>query len=63
MIAALLVASSLIMRVPARFHLFGYPIIAMMGYLIAAGAAVYLIVSTLVRDHRDEERAKMKGKT
>lgn len=61
-IAALLLSSSLIMRIPARTLLFGYPVFAMVGYMIAAVAAVYLIVSTLLRDHRDEERAKMKGK-
>ena len=61
-IAALLLSSSLIMRIPARTLLFGYPVLAMIGYMIAAVAAVYLIVSTLVRDHRDEERAKMKGR-
>ena len=55
-IAALLLSSSLIMRYPGKE---GF---AMIGYLIAAIAAVYLIVSTLVKDHRDEERAKLKGK-
>jgi len=55
-IAALLLSSSLIMRYPGKERL------AMIGYVIAAIAAVYLIVSTLVKDHRDEERAKMKGK-
>jgi predicted unusual protein kinase regulating ubiquinone biosynthesis (AarF/ABC1/UbiB family) len=61
-IAALLLSSSLIMRYPSRTMLFGYPAFAMVGYIVAAIAAIYLIVSTLVRDHRDEERAKMKGK-
>ena len=56
-IAALLMSSSLIMRYPSKERL------AMIGYIVAALAAVYLIVSTLVRDHRDEERAKMKAKT
>src|SRR5712691_15107 len=56
-IAALLLSSSLIMRYPSRERL------AMIGYIIAALAAVYLIVSTLIRDHKDEERAKMKAKT
>ena len=55
-IAALLLSSSMIMRYPGKEHF------AMIGYVIAAAAAVYLIVSTLVKDHRDEERAKMKGK-
>ncbi len=62
-IAALLLSSSLIMRYPTATRLFGYPAFAVIGYLIAAIAAVYLIISTLLRDHRDEERAKMKGKT
>ncbi len=61
-IAALLLSSSLIMRYPTATRLFGYPAFAVIGYLIAAIAAVYLIISTLLRDHRDEERAKMKGK-
>ncbi len=61
-IAALLLSSSLIMRYPSRTILFGYPAFAVIGYIVAAIAAVYLIASTLVRDHRDEERAKMKGK-
>ncbi len=62
-IAALLLSSSLIMRYPTATRLFGYPAFAVIGYLIAAIAAVYLIISTLLRDHRDEERAKVKGKT
>jgi ubiquinone biosynthesis protein len=55
-IAALLLSSSLIMRYP------GKEAFAMIGYIIAAVAAVYLIVSTLMKDHRDEERAKLKGR-
>jgi len=61
-IAALLVASSLMMRVPATTHLLGYPAVAMLGYLVAVIAAVYLIASTLIRDRKDQERAKLKGK-
>lgn len=61
-IAALLLSSSLIMRAPARTQLFGYPALAVVGYVIAVVAAVFLIVSTVVRDRRDEERAKMKGR-
>jgi len=54
-IAALLLSSSLMIRYK--------PVWAEIGYIIAALAAVYLIASTLVRDHRDEERARTKGKT
>jgi ubiquinone biosynthesis protein len=61
-IAALLIASSLMMRVPSRFTIFGYPGFAMVGYLIALAAAIFLIASTFIRDRRDQERAKMKGR-
>ncbi|MCU1232021.1 MAG: hypothetical protein JWO97_4905 [Acidobacteria bacterium] len=52
-IAALLVSSSLMMRV--------FPGLAMTGYLLASVAAFYLIVSTLSRDRKDQERAKLKS--
>ncbi len=61
-IAALLISSALMMRVPSRFSIFGYPGLAVTGYLIAAAAAIYLIISTLKRDREDQERAKIKGK-
>lgn len=61
-IAALLVSSSLMMRVPGGFRLFGYPGLAVVGYLLASAAAFYLVVSTLMRDREDRERAKFKGK-
>lgn len=61
-IAALLISSSMMMRVPTRMQLFGYPVLAVIGYLLAAAAGIYLIVSTFIRDRKDEERAKMKGK-
>jgi predicted unusual protein kinase regulating ubiquinone biosynthesis (AarF/ABC1/UbiB family) len=59
-IAALLVASSLMMRVPATWRVLGYPAIAVLGYLLAAAAAIYLIVSILVKDRRDQQRASIK---
>jgi ubiquinone biosynthesis protein len=59
-IAALLIASSLMMRVPTRMQLFGYPALAMTGYLLAAVAGIYLVSSTLIRDRKDEEKAKIR---
>jgi predicted unusual protein kinase regulating ubiquinone biosynthesis (AarF/ABC1/UbiB family) len=61
-IAALLIASSMMMRVPSSFTLVGYPGIAMIGYLAAAVAGGYLVWSILLRDHRDQERAHRKAK-
>ena len=53
-IAALLIASSMMMRI--------YPRFAMVGYVLAAAAGLYLIVTTLMHDRDDRERAKRKGK-
>ena len=61
-IAALLVSSSLMMRVPTSFAIFGYPGLAVIGYLLASGAAFYLILTTIARDRRDQENAKFKGR-
>ena len=61
-IAALLISSSMMMRVETSFRIFGYPGLAVLGYLLASAAAFYLIVSTFMRDREDRERAKMKGK-
>jgi predicted unusual protein kinase regulating ubiquinone biosynthesis (AarF/ABC1/UbiB family) len=51
-IAALLVASSLMMR--------GYPLVAVTGYVLAAVAGMYLIVSTFIVDRKDQEKTKLK---
>ena len=61
-IAALLIASSMMMRVPTRFTILGYPGLAMLGYLVSAGAALSLIAVTFIADHKDQERAKRKAR-
>ena len=61
-IAALLISSSMMMRVESSFRIFGYPGLAVLGYLLASAAAFYLIVSTFLRDKEDREKAKMKGR-
>ncbi len=61
-IAALLLSSSYMMRIQTSFRIFGYPGLAILGYLAASIAGFYLIVATLIRDRRDEEKAKMKGR-
>jgi ubiquinone biosynthesis protein len=61
-IAALLVSSAMMMRVETSFRIFGYPGLAVLGYVLASAAAFYLVLSTLMRDREDRERAKMKGK-
>lgn len=61
-IAALLISSALMMRVETNFRIFGYPGLAVLGYLTAAASALYLIVRTFARDREDRERAGLKSK-
>lgn len=61
-IAALIVGSSLMMRVPSRVQLFGYPILAILGYVVASAIGLYVVISTLMKDRRDRDRAKAKAK-
>jgi len=61
-IAALLISSSMMMRVQSRFSIFGYPGLAILGYLLASAAAFYLIASIFLQDRKDKENAKFKGK-
>jgi predicted unusual protein kinase regulating ubiquinone biosynthesis (AarF/ABC1/UbiB family) len=61
-VAALLISSSLLMRVATPFKILGYPGLAMLGYMAAAAIAFYLVISILMNDRRDRERAKMKGR-
>jgi len=53
-IAALLVSSSLMMRIR--------PTLALVGYVLASAAAFYLVFSVLFRDRKDREKAKLKGR-
>jgi predicted unusual protein kinase regulating ubiquinone biosynthesis (AarF/ABC1/UbiB family) len=59
--AALLVSSVMLMRIPTRWTLFGYPGFAMLLFLIAVGIGLCLILSALLfdrrtRSHEREER-------
>ena len=60
-VAALLLSSTMLMRVPSRFAILGYPGLAVIGYFISLVVALYLVISILMRDRQDEERAKTKG--
>ncbi|HUR26664.1 MAG TPA: AarF/UbiB family protein, partial [Planctomycetota bacterium] len=54
-LAALIVGAALLMRVETTFRLFGYPGLAMVCFLIAAGGGMWLVVSTVVRDQRGKK--------
>lgn len=61
-IAALLVSSSMMMSVPTTFTIFGYPGLAVLGYVLASAAGFYLVLSTMLRDRKDQEKARLKGR-
>jgi predicted unusual protein kinase regulating ubiquinone biosynthesis (AarF/ABC1/UbiB family) len=49
-VAALVIGAALIMRVPTKTKLFGYPALAIVLFLVAAGGGMWLLVSILLSD-------------
>lgn len=56
MLAALIVGAALMMRIETRFHLFGYPAIAMVCFLAAAAGAFWLLVTIFLHDRRTKDK-------
>lgn len=55
-LAALIVGASLLMRVDTNFRLFGYPGLAILCFLAAAGGGFWLVIGIFLQDHkRDRE--------
>jgi ubiquinone biosynthesis protein len=57
-LAALIVGAALLMRVETTFTVFGYPGLAMICFIIAAGGGLWLVVDILWTDHRSKIRSK-----
>jgi hypothetical protein len=49
-VAALVIGAALIMRIPTSTRLFGYPALAIVLFLVAAGAAIWLVISIQISD-------------
>jgi ubiquinone biosynthesis protein len=49
-LAALIIGAAMLMRIETSFRLFGYPGLAMLFFLVAAGGAIWLAVSILTSD-------------
>jgi len=58
-LAALIVGAALMMRVETNFRLFGYPGLAVICFLLAAGGGAILVVNILLNDEKSD---KNKGK-
>ena len=50
MLAALIVGAALLMRVETAFRILGYPGLAIIFFLLAAGGGIALMVSILLKD-------------
>jgi ubiquinone biosynthesis protein len=57
-LAALIVGAALLMQVPTRFRILGYPGLAILLFLVAAIGGMWLIVSILVRDREPPPRKR-----
>lgn len=58
LVAALIIAAGMLMRIPTPFTLFGYPGLAMIFFLSAAAGAVGLAFSILTHDRSPRPRAR-----
>ena len=56
-LAALIVGASLMMRIETPWMLFGYPGLAIVTFLAAAGGGFWLVINIFVQDKRSEHRA------
>ena len=56
-LAALMIAASLLMRVETDFRILGYPGLAMLFFIGAAAGGCFLLVNIFVQDQRDRKRA------
>ncbi|MEO5677135.1 MAG: AarF/UbiB family protein [Usitatibacter sp.] len=56
-LAALIVGASLMMRIETPWTLFGYPGLAIVTFLAAAGGGFWLVINIFVQDKRSEHRA------
>lgn len=57
-LAALIVGASLMMRIETSFQLFGYPGLAILCFIFAAGCGAWLVATILIKDHRDKRKLR-----
>jgi ubiquinone biosynthesis protein len=56
LLAALIIGAALLMRVETNFRIFGYPGLAMICFLIAAGGGFWLLLNIAWQDHKSKHR-------
>ncbi len=55
-LAALIIGASLLMRIDTPCRLFGYPTLAILCFIAAAGGAIWLLIAILLPDRKDSEK-------
>ena len=58
-LAALILGAALLMRIETRFTIFGYPGLAILCFLFAAGGGVWLLFTIFFQDEKIKKRKKM----
>ena len=58
-LAALIVGAALLMRVQTDFQILGYPGLAMLCFIGAAGGGFFLVLSILWQDHKSKHKSQM----
>ncbi len=56
-LAALIIGAAMLMRVPTSFQIFGYPGLAMLCFLAAAGGGAWLILTILLNDRNVRKKS------
>jgi hypothetical protein len=56
-LAALIVSAAMLMRVETSFRILGYPGLAILFFLAAAGGGIALMVTIFLSDHRVAKKA------
>ncbi|MDB6167406.1 MAG: transporter [Verrucomicrobia bacterium] len=51
-LAAMIIGASLMMRIPTHFEIFGYPGLAILSFLFAAGGGLYLLLTIFFHDDK-----------
>jgi ubiquinone biosynthesis protein len=57
-LAALIVGAAMLMRVESSFRILGYPALAMLFFLVAAGGGIFLLVDIFMTDYRSGRKKK-----
>jgi predicted unusual protein kinase regulating ubiquinone biosynthesis (AarF/ABC1/UbiB family) len=58
-LAALIIGASMLMRVETDFRIFGYPGLAMLFFLAAAGGGSWLVISIILNDQRKNRKPRV----